>query len=297
MDWVTRHTNHSQDPLKFCCWCAGEFLILSYSTLDLLFLWTVKYNMIFGLFRSRSKKNCEAVLCKTKSVDENISIKTSLPSPISVKRSKVPNINKLSSLSIFKEAETPVLSLNANTSKCQHDENTSEFTTGTGPIQEVPMYEPTIEDVLKNNKIRKSKSLNKVKSDRQFVFRSYAEERELHFLMQSLIDDVTSVVEEAIIERTIRAAVKRLAPEFGEFFARQVAVKSQKLQSRLSMTVVATHSSGMLLQKRASMRRCSSTVDELQEQLLELHKQQELEVQQEQMQKREAFLAQQTQQH
>ena len=65
-----------------------------------MLLWTVKYNMIFGLFRSRSKKNCEAVLCKTESVDENISIKTSLPSPISV---KVPNIKKLSSLSIFED--------------------------------------------------------------------------------------------------------------------------------------------------------------------------------------------------
>ena len=106
------------------------------------------------------------------------------------------------------------------------------------------------------------------------------------------------MVKEVIIERTIRAAVKRLAPEFGEFFARQVAVKSQKLLSRLSMTVVATHPSGMLLQKRGSMKRCSSTVYELQEKLLELQKQQELEMQQEQMQKREAFLlAQQTQQH
>lgn len=76
-------------------------------------------------------------------------------------------------------------------------------------------------------------------TQRTFVFRTHAEEKELYHKTQQLMDEAIAQVAEAWLEQQFSVAVELLVPEQRDTFRVEQERKMNRLSTRLSMTFVA----------------------------------------------------------
>jgi hypothetical protein len=85
-------------------------------------------------------------------------------------------------------------------------------------------------------------------SHRMAVFRTHAEERELHHQKECLIDDAIDAVIDRLFAKELKRIAAILSPEYGIVLRKDHATKVERLIVRLEMAVVADPST--LLQNR-----------------------------------------------
>lgn len=73
---------------------------------------------------------------------------------------------------------------------------------------------------------------------RHFSFRSYAEEKEIHFKMQELENAAVDTVENAVFDAYLDELITQCMPEFSERYLAAQDSKTRVLSKRLAMTVV-----------------------------------------------------------
>jgi hypothetical protein len=120
-------------------------------------------------------------------------------------------------------------------------DSTGYSSDGERPPQQVKIIrgEHTVIEHMPHTVFRTKKEVDIATSSRLLVFRTHAEEKDIHFRTYILIDGALDALVDAILEENLDHFVPILAPQYERLLRKSEASKMEKLSERLVIAVVA----------------------------------------------------------